>query len=82
MIAEDTRIRVVRALTGLTPGEFAARLGVTRQTVTTWERGRSCPGRTHRMQLQVLCEELKIGFTPSGMPVPFNDVLTLKPRGE
>jgi DNA-binding XRE family transcriptional regulator len=73
-ISEATKIRVIRALTGMKTHEFATKLGVTPQTVTGWERGRFMPQKEFRIKLGEVCDKLGIGFMPSGMPCPVSDL--------
>ena len=49
-------IREARRGAGLTQGALAARLGVTRQTVWSWEAGRARPTRRHRRGLARHCQ--------------------------
>ncbi len=49
-------IREARRGAGLTQGALAARLGVTRQTVWSWEAGRARPTRRHRRGLALHCQ--------------------------
>jgi transcriptional regulator with XRE-family HTH domain len=79
MIDDATRIRVVRALLGITSQEFAARVGVTPGIVTGWEKGRYTPRKKSRLVLAEICEREKIAFLPSGMPVPM-DSFTATPE--
>lgn len=81
MILDDAvRIRVIRALIGMSSKEFATRLGVCAGTLTAWERSRSSPQGTKRQALAELCQEHKIGFTPSGFPFPIADCMIMKPQ--
>ena len=50
------RIREARRGAGLTQRALAARLGVTRQTVWSWEAGRARPTRRHRRGLARHCQ--------------------------
>ena len=75
MISDACRIRVVRALMGLTSRDFAAKIGVTPGVVTSWEKGRYTPQRRSRTRLAEICHEAKIMFLPSGMPVPSEDFI-------
>lgn len=72
------RVRVIRAILGLNSKAFASRLGVSAITVTAWERGRWVPGAESREELARLCQEHKLAFLPSGMPVPAVDTLIFK----
>lgn len=78
LIDEATRVRVIRALVGMTTGDFAAHLCVLPGAVTDWEKGRSEPRSTHRRHILALCHERGIAFLPCGMPVPYHATLTLK----
>ena len=79
MILDDSvRIRVIRALLGMSSKDFAVRLGVCSGTLTAWERNRSAPQGTKRDDLAKLCQENGIAFSPSGMPFPIADVMTFK----
>jgi transcriptional regulator with XRE-family HTH domain len=77
-IGDAVRIRVIRALMGTTSRSFAQRIGVSAGTLTSWEKGRATPQNSHREELAKLCHEKKIGFLPSGMPVPFVDTLVYR----
>jgi DNA-binding transcriptional regulator YiaG len=75
VIDEATRIRVVRALLGITSKELASRLEVTQGVITAWEKGRSTPRRMNRATLAQMCQKANIMFLPSGMPVPAEDLM-------
>ena len=80
-IDEATRIRLVRALLGMTSTAFATRIGVCPATVTGWEKGRNAPQGPARQVLAELCQEHGLAFSPSGMPFPIADVMLFK-QGE
>lgn len=77
-IDDATRVRVVRALLGMSSKEFAQKIGISQGCITSWEHGRTAPQGPHRHELAKLCHERKIGMLPSGMPVPFTDVLMFR----
>jgi transcriptional regulator with XRE-family HTH domain len=78
LIDDATRIRVIRALVGMTTAHFAKHLGCQPGAVTDWEHGRSEPRSPLRKKLWELCHERGIAFLPCGMPVPYHATLTLK----
>jgi DNA-binding XRE family transcriptional regulator len=82
MIDDAMRIRVLRALLGATRRDMSARLEISQVTLTSWESGRTSPARKHRDALSRLCQQHRIGFLPSGMPVPFHDCLQFKSEKE
>lgn len=71
IIPDSTRIRLIRALLGMSSKDFADRLGVCVASITNWERGRTAPGPVQRQELYKLCHENKLAFSPSGMPFPW-----------
>jgi len=75
MVDDARRIRVIRALLGLTSREFASRVGVTPGVITGWEKGRFTPQRKSRIALAEMCQKAQIMFLPSGMPVPAEDLM-------
>ncbi len=75
MVDDARRIRVIRALLGLTSRAFAARMGISVGCVTSWEHGRATPQREKRKELAAFCQKEGIAFLPSGMPVPSIDLL-------
>jgi DNA-binding transcriptional regulator YiaG len=77
-INDSTRIRVIRALIGMSSKDFAERIGVSSWTMTAYERGRSAPQGKKRDELAKLCQEHGLAFLPSGMPVSFSDCLLFK----
>jgi DNA-binding transcriptional regulator YiaG len=79
IVNSSTQIRVIRALLGMSPRDFSARLGVCPASLTNWERGRTTPGPERRQVLAELCQENGLGFMPSGMPVPFAQYFAFKP---
>lgn len=78
LIDDATRIRCIRALVGMTTGDFAKYLGVGVGSVTEWEHGRASPRASMNRRLLALCHERGIAFLPCGMPVPYHATLTLK----
>lgn len=80
MIDDAVRIRVIRAILGITSKSFASRVGVGPLTITAWERGRYAPKAEHRRELAKICAEAKIASLPSGMPVPAIDCLLFKEK--
>ncbi|MXW69495.1 MAG: helix-turn-helix domain-containing protein [Acidimicrobiia bacterium] len=50
-----SRIREARQAAGLTQQELAARVGVTRRTVWSWEAGRTRPGQEHLTGITLHC---------------------------
>ena len=81
-IDDSVRVRVIRALIGITSKEFARRVGVSPLTVTSWERNHFQPSATNRQALNKLCHEYGIAFMPSGYPVPAEECLMFKPYEE
>jgi transcriptional regulator with XRE-family HTH domain len=75
VIDDAIRIRVIRALLGISGKELARRVGVTQGVVTGWEKGRSAPRTQSRTALAKICQEHKIMFLPSGFPVPAEDYM-------
>jgi putative transcriptional regulator len=51
------RIRKIRTQLGLTQEEFAEDVGVSIQTVRSWEQGRSVPGVFSTLMLQAFLEK-------------------------
>lgn len=78
LIDDATRVRVIRALVGMTSAAFAKYLGVGVGSVTDWEHGRSSPRSAHARHMLALCHERGIAFLPCGMPVPYHATLTIK----
>ena len=78
IVNSSVEIRVIRALLGMDSRSFAARLGVSAGTLTSWERSRSAPKGAKRQELYKLCEENGIGFLPNSYPMPITDCLLLK----
>jgi DNA-binding transcriptional regulator YiaG len=78
LIDDATKIRVIRALVGMTTGAFAKYLCVQPGAVTDWEHGRSSPRATMSRRMLALCHERGIAFLPCGMPLPYHATLTLK----
>ena len=76
VVDDSARIRVIRALVGLDSRSFAKKMGVSPQTVTSWEKGRCTPQREKRKELAAFCQKEGICFLPSGCPVPASDLLT------
>ena len=83
MIIDDSaKIRVIRAMLGMESREFAAKLGISAGTMTSWEKGRSTPQREKRKVITEICQKYRIGFMPSGMPVPIDDIMPPIPSME
>jgi ribosome-binding protein aMBF1 (putative translation factor) len=78
VITDAVRIRVIRALLGISSKDLARRVGVTQGVVTGWEKGRYCPQRKNRAALAQICEDAKIMFMPNGMPCPSEGFATEK----
>ena len=78
LIDDATKVRVIRALVGMTSADFAKYLGVRVDTITQWEHGRHTPSRVHARHMLALCHERGIAILPCGMPIPYHAVLTLK----
>jgi DNA-binding transcriptional regulator YiaG len=74
MVDDAVRIRVIRAILGVTSKEFASRVGVSKGVITGWEKGRYSPQRKSRVELMKICQEHKIAFLPSGYPIPLEDM--------
>ena len=70
MVDDSTRIRVIRALLGLSKREFADLLEVTENTVGNWEAGRNVPQRRHRERMAAICAEKGIILRTDGYPAP------------
>jgi len=79
-IDDAVRIRVIRAILGMSSKTFAARVGVSAGALTAWERGRATPQVLNRQELAKICQEHKIAFAPSGFPLPASDVLIFKEK--
>lgn len=66
------RVHRLRKLRGLTQGELAARLGVSKPTVWAWEQGRARPIEERleaiAAELGVTAAELRPGRTVAGLP--------------
>lgn len=75
VVDDAARIRVIRALLGLSSRDFAKLIGVRPNAVGAWEKGRNCPQREKRKELAELCRKEGICFLPSGMPVPQADLV-------
>jgi transcriptional regulator with XRE-family HTH domain len=75
VIDDAIRIKVIRALLGISGKELAKRIGVTPGVVTGWEKRRFAPQRRSRAALAQICQENKICFLPSGMPCPAEDLM-------
>lgn len=78
MISDAVRIRVIRAIIGMTSESFAESVGASVNSVTNWEKGRTHPQQVHRVRLGMLCQKYRLCFLPSGMPVPMDDVIQFK----
>lgn len=70
MTTDAQRIRVIRAYTGYGAGEFAAKVGVSRQSLTDWERGRSTPGLRACKALAKIIRDAGLELRKDGYPVP------------
>lgn len=66
IVNEATKIRVVRAILGMSSGDFAGRLGISAGTLTAWEKGRNSPQEAKKQVLAELCEQNGIAFSISG----------------
>ena len=77
-LSDAMRVRVIRALLGMTSKQFAQKIGVSATTLTSWEKGRNTPQAHIRPRISDLCQEHGIAALPSGMPVPASDVLMFK----
>lgn len=75
MIDDAARVRIIRAILGISATKLSEMVEVKPTTVTAWERGRSTPQRNKRLLLSRLCAEKGIAFLASGMPVPASDLL-------
>ena len=69
MVDEAMRVRVIRAIVGISKSDLAARCDVVYQTVSNWETGRSVPNSTSRRVLSELCAKNNIAIRPDGFPV-------------
>jgi len=79
-INDSQRIRVIRAILGMTSKALANELGVSTNALTSWEKNKYSPRPENRHELARLCKKNEIGFTPSGMPVPMTDVFTFRKK--
>ena len=70
MTDDATRVRVIRAILGVTSGDFAALVGVDRATLTNWEKGKTRPQQTYQLKLSEICKESNISINEDGFPVP------------
>jgi DNA-binding XRE family transcriptional regulator len=70
MIDEATRVRTIHAFTGLNSTAFAAKLGVSPNTLTNWEKAKTVPGIRGCKALAKVMKKAKLVLLPSGMPVP------------
>lgn len=57
-IYDQKEILGIRKKLGLSPTEFAAKLGVSASAVSTWERGRRCPGIEIHKKLTSLLKKI------------------------
>jgi DNA-binding transcriptional regulator YiaG len=78
LLDDHVRVRVIRALLGMSSKKFAETVGVCAGTVCDWEHGRATPQAGVRPRISKLCQEHGIAALPSGMPVPASDVLLFK----
>ena len=79
-IDDGARVRVIRAILGITQIEMGKIIGVSKLTISSWERGINTPRGNVRAKLAALCQQHRISFLPSGMPVPFDDCLQFKEK--
>jgi DNA-binding transcriptional regulator YiaG len=70
LVDESVRIRVIRAILGITVKEFAERVNVSTHTVTHWEHGHNVPHPKPRKAIAEICRKHRIGIRPDGFPVP------------
>jgi len=77
-ITDAVRIRVIRALLGMSCRKFADALNVSTASLTGWEKGRSVPRPRTRQELAKLCQKHGIAFMPSGFPIPVVDCMLFK----
>jgi DNA-binding transcriptional regulator YiaG len=59
-ITPALRIRVIRAILGDKPGQFAKRLGVHVNTLARWEDGRNTPDLANEIALGKLCKQINV----------------------
>jgi DNA-binding transcriptional regulator YiaG len=69
-VTDAMRVRVIRAIIGVTSRQFCRMVGVSPTTLTSWEKGRAEPQRRKRVILAAICQQNSIAFLPNGMPVP------------
>jgi len=81
-ITESAKIRIIRAALGFRVHEFAAKLGITTNTLNNWESGRTQPTGAKREAWNKLCREYGWGYLPSGMPVPMDDILAPRQQSD
>ena len=70
MVDEAMRVRVIRAITGMTKGKMGQVFGVGPNTIGNWESGRHVPNLSSRKILAEICQKNKISIRPDGFPVP------------
>ena len=70
IVTDAMRVRVIRAILGVTSREFCRMAGISAETLTSWEKGRAEPQRRKRVILAAICHQNSIAFLPNGMPVP------------
>lgn len=75
MVSEQARIKIIRSLLNIESRELAKRVGVLPGSVTGWETGKTSPQGKNRIAIAKLCQENEIAFLPSGMPIPFEDLV-------
>ncbi len=70
MVSEALRIRVIRAIMGISRTDMAKMIDVNPITVRHWECGHYEPQRKLRARIADLCREQNIAIRPDGFPVP------------
>lgn len=70
MISHATRIRIIRAYTGLGSQEFADNLGASRTSLTAWEAGRTVPSLPNCKALAKVMKKAGLVLRKDGYPVP------------
>ncbi len=69
MISESQRVRTIRAIMGPSSTAFAAKLGVSPNTLTNWEKSKTVPGIRGCKALARVMKKAKLVLGPGGMPV-------------